>query len=112
MVYQRESEDVKSSVRLARQDEWENWRKVNAPVPINFVELQNLFDEGYRMVRTQWIEFDKNEHLRGPGGPPVAPQYKGRLVVRGDLEVGHPRGFTNVRTAGTQKTLKRADITS
>eukprot|EP00959_Pyramimonas_sp_CCMP1952_P338431 7087378-Pyramimonas_sp.AAC.1 len=38
------------------------------------------------MVPAQWIEIGKREHLRRPGGPPVAPQYKSRLVVRGDLE--------------------------
>eukprot|EP00959_Pyramimonas_sp_CCMP1952_P389127 8153123-Pyramimonas_sp.AAC.1 len=40
------------------------------------VELQSPLGEGYRMVPTQWIEIDKNERLRRPGGPSVAPQYK------------------------------------
>eukprot|EP00959_Pyramimonas_sp_CCMP1952_P441207 9236734-Pyramimonas_sp.AAC.2 len=66
----------------------------------------------------------KNEHLRRPGGPPVAPQYKSRLVVRGDLEESlgvradlPTGGFEGPRlivswATGTKETLKCADITS
>ena len=124
LTYHKESEEVKSGLRLARQDEWGKWRKFNAAVPIDPAELRKLLDDGYRMVPTQWIEIDKNEHLRRPGGPPVAPQYKSRLVVRGDLEES-----LGIRTdsptceleglrliiswaAGTRRTLKCADITS
>ena len=38
------------------------------------------------MIPTQWIDIDKNEHLRRPGGPKVASKHTSRLVVRGDLE--------------------------
>eukprot|EP00959_Pyramimonas_sp_CCMP1952_P248511 5194602-Pyramimonas_sp.AAC.1 len=46
-VYHRESEDVRSGLRLARQDERVKWRKFNAAVPIDSVDLQNLFREWY-----------------------------------------------------------------
>ena len=32
--------------------------------------------------------------MRKPGGPPVPPKYKSRLVVRGDLE----KGIENIRS--------------
>ena len=124
LVYHRESEEVKSGLRLARQDEWGKWRKFNAAVPVDSKQLQELYSEGYKMIPTQWIEIDKNEHFRREGGPKVAPQYKSRLVVRGDLEES-----LGIRTdsptceleglrliiswaAGTKKVLKCADITS
>ena len=49
-------------------------------------QLQELYSEGYNMIPPQWIDSNKNEHLRREGGPKVAPQYKSILVVRGDLE--------------------------
>ena len=49
-------------------------------------QLHELSSEGYNMIPTQWIEIDKDEHLDSAGGPKVAPQYKSRLVVRGDIE--------------------------
>ena len=55
-------------------------------MPIGPEKLAELLGEGYKLVPTQWIEIDKNDHLRRPGSPPVDPQYKSRLVVRGDLE--------------------------
>eukprot|EP00959_Pyramimonas_sp_CCMP1952_P318678 6668272-Pyramimonas_sp.AAC.1 len=72
MVDHRESEDVQSGLRLARQGEWGKQRKFNVAVTIDSVELQNLLDEGYQKGPTQRIEIDKNEHLPRPGGPPVA----------------------------------------
>eukprot|EP00959_Pyramimonas_sp_CCMP1952_P403933 8464264-Pyramimonas_sp.AAC.1 len=35
LVYHRESEGVKSGLRLARQDEWGEWREFNAAVPFD-----------------------------------------------------------------------------
>ena len=64
LVYHRESEEVKSALRLARQEEWGKWQTFNAAVPIDAVELKKLLDEGYRMVPTQWIEIDKISMLK------------------------------------------------
>ena len=36
----------------------------------------------------RWVHTDKNLHKRRKGGPPVEPEYKSRLVGRGDLEPG------------------------
>ena len=54
--------------------------------PCEGAELKKLLDEGYRLLPTQWIETDKNAHLRYEGGPPVEAKFKSRLVARGDLE--------------------------
>eukprot|EP00959_Pyramimonas_sp_CCMP1952_P055258 1155084-Pyramimonas_sp.AAC.1 len=43
-------------------------------------------DEECRTVPTQWIDIDNGEYHRRPGGPPVAPHGKSRLVLRGDSE--------------------------
>ena len=76
------------------------------------------------MVPTQWIEIDKSEHLRRPGGPQLTPQYKSRLVVRGDMEEALGIGTDSPTceleglrliisfAAGTKRKLKCADITS
>eukprot|EP00959_Pyramimonas_sp_CCMP1952_P252501 5275747-Pyramimonas_sp.AAC.1 len=76
------------------------------------------------MVPTQWIGTDKSESVRGPGGPPAAPQYKSRRAVRGDLEesLGNRAdslvcefeglGLIASWAAITKKTLKCADVTS
>eukprot|EP00959_Pyramimonas_sp_CCMP1952_P210161 4397662-Pyramimonas_sp.AAC.1 len=72
LVYHRESEAVKSGLRLARQDKWGKCRKFDAAVHIDSVKLQHLFDEGCRMVTPQWIESDKDAPLRRPYGPAVA----------------------------------------
>eukprot|EP00959_Pyramimonas_sp_CCMP1952_P365092 7645097-Pyramimonas_sp.AAC.1 len=80
LVYHRDSEDSKSGLRLARQDGSGRWRKLNAAVPIDPVELQKLLDEGNCMVPEQCVDIDRSEHLRRPGGPLVAPQCKSRLV--------------------------------
>ena len=58
----------------------------NAVIPIDNRQAQELIEEGFDVVPTQWIETDKNEHLRVPGGEWVPAKYKSRLVVRGDLD--------------------------
>eukprot|EP00959_Pyramimonas_sp_CCMP1952_P418631 8769809-Pyramimonas_sp.AAC.1 len=44
LVYHRESEDVQSGLRLARQDEWGKWRSFSAAVLMDSVGLRNLLD--------------------------------------------------------------------
>ena len=45
------------------------WQNFNAVFPVDSKELKALTDEGHRLFPTQWIEIDKNEHKRRPGGP-------------------------------------------
>ena len=73
----------------SRAGEWKKWVDYKAGIIITGDMLDELLREGYQEIPTQWVEVDKNEHLRKPGGPPVPPKYKSRLVVRGDLEKGH-----------------------
>eukprot|EP00959_Pyramimonas_sp_CCMP1952_P054979 1149010-Pyramimonas_sp.AAC.1 len=67
LVYHRESEDVKSSLRLARQHAWGKLLTVNAAIPIGPVELQRM------SISVERVDL-------------VAPHYKSRFVVRGDPE--------------------------
>ena len=74
---------------MIRHQHWYTLVDFNAGIIITGDMLDELLREGYQEIPTQWVEVDKNEHLRKPGGPPVPPKYKSRLVVRGDLEKGH-----------------------
>ena len=85
LVFHRQPEDVQLGLRVSRKEEWINWQNFKSGYPIDSKQLKALTGEGYRVIPTQWIEIDKNEHMRRPGGPKVAPKYKSRLVVRGDL---------------------------
>ena len=54
-------------------------------------KAQALIAQGVECIPMQWIDTDKNEHMRKPGGPYVPPLHKARLVARGDLEKGVTR---------------------
>ena len=47
--------------------------------------LQELFDEGHKTIPTQWIEVDRNAHLRAQGKQ-APPDLKSRLVGCGQFE--------------------------
>ena len=53
-------------------------------------QYDELIREGHQVIPTQWVELDKN-HNKRLLDPTVEPNYKSRLVVRGDLEKGDPR---------------------
>ena len=53
--------------------------------PIEGDELKQLLNEGHKPISTQWIDTDKNLHLKRPGKPHTV-KYKSRLVARGDQE--------------------------
>eukprot|EP00959_Pyramimonas_sp_CCMP1952_P197155 4123019-Pyramimonas_sp.AAC.3 len=42
IIYHRESDQVKSGLRLARQAEWGKWRNFNAAIPVGPEQLQEL----------------------------------------------------------------------
>ena len=50
-----------------------------------------LINDGAECIPLQWIDTDKSEHLRRPGGSEVEPLHNARLVARGDLERGYSR---------------------
>ena len=59
--------------------------KFMAVRPIEGDELKQLLNEGHKPISTQWIDTDKNLHLKRPGQPHTV-KYKSRLVARGDQE--------------------------
>jgi len=68
----------------ARTTEWEKYKSFNAAIPIWGKELQNLLDEGHKVIPLKWVETDKNEHLKGT--PEYSPKMKARLVICGNFE--------------------------
>ena len=83
--------EVQKGLLESRAKEWKKWCEFNAAEPIMGKPLQELLDEGHKALPMQWIETDKNDHLRVPGGPAIEPLYKSRLVARGDLETADVR---------------------
>jgi len=57
----------------------------NAGVKIEGQQLDNLLSEGHKMIPSQWIETDQNEHLKRPGKIHT-PDLKSRLVACGQHE--------------------------
>ena len=64
-------------------------------------ELQDLLKEGHKPVPTQWIDTDKNEHLKREGQHHEI-LHKSRLVARGDLEQSHEEIRTDSPTVETE----------
>ncbi len=89
--YNKETTKVQSELDKTRAAEWEKWQKHDAVRVLSHEEARKLREQGAEEIGTQWIETDKNEHLRLPGGPLVDPLYKSRLVARGDQEKGEIR---------------------
>ena len=83
--YELETEETRKGIDGSRRDEWEKWQKFMAVKPIEGNELKQLLDEGHKPISTQWIDTDKNLHLKRPGQPHTV-KYKSRLVARGDQE--------------------------
>ena len=77
---------TRAGLDTARHTEWMKWKSLHAAQPIEGDDLKQLLDEGRRALPLQWVDVDKNEHKRRDGGPFVAPEFKSRLVNRGDLE--------------------------
>jgi hypothetical protein len=77
---------TQAGIREARKKEWAKWMKFQAVVPIEGAELTKMLEEGNRIIPTRWVDTDKAFFKRTPDGPYVPPEYKSRLVVRGDME--------------------------
>ena len=60
---------------------------VDAAIHLPDEILRELIGEGHSVIPTQWIETDKNEHLKRPGMEHLhEPELKSRLVNMGNLE--------------------------
>eukprot|EP00435_Cladocopium_sp_Y103_P049354 s1856_g14.t2 len=78
------SPEIKAMMLEARTTEWEKYKSFNAAIPIWGQELQNLLDEGHKVIPSKWVETDKNEHLKGTDQ--YVPKMKARLVICGNFE--------------------------
>ena len=78
------SPEIRALMMEARTAEWEKYKSFNAAIPIWGQELQNLLDEGHKVIPSKWVETDKHEHLKGT--PEYSPKMKARLVICGNFE--------------------------
>ena len=83
MDIRKVSPEIKALMMEARTAEWEKYKSFNAAIPIWGKELQNLLDEGHKVIPSKWVETDKHEHLKGT--PEYSPKMKARLVICGKL---------------------------
>ena len=78
------SPEIKALMMEARTAEWEKYKSFNAAIPIWGKELQNLLDEGHKVIPSKCVETDKHEHLKGT--PEYSPKMKARLVICDNFE--------------------------
>ena len=78
------SPEIIALMMEARTAEWEKYKSFNAAIPIWGKELQNLLDEGHKVIPSKWAETDKREHLKGTSE--YSPKMEARLVICGKFE--------------------------
>ena len=83
--YFREPEWIRKGIDESRRAEWQKWSRFMAVRPIERAEAEALIREGHSAIDTQWIDTDKNLHLKREGHSHEV-QFKSRLVERGDQE--------------------------
>ena len=59
---------TQSGLTESRKVEWNKWNNVNAVYPVSGPELEQLLDQGHKLIPLQWVDIDKNEHKRREGG--------------------------------------------
>ena len=91
--YDHEDQETQHGLDTSRMAEWNKWMKFMAVQIVSGSELTKLLQEGHKPIPTQWIDTDKNEHLKRPGCK-HSPLFKSRLVARGDLE----QSYSDIRT--------------
>ncbi len=70
----------------SRRVSWAKFERFAAAVPVLGEEKAKLLSEGHVVIPSQWVDVDKNEHLKGK--PEYTPKMKSRLVSRGSFEKG------------------------
>jgi hypothetical protein len=99
LTFHKCDETTQAGLLESRRTEWQKWKEFNAGTLVRGPELRRLLDQGHKPIPLQWVDVDKNEHMRRHGGQYVAPCYKSRLVSRGDLETGTEELRTDSPTA-------------
>ena len=83
--YSSSSPEIQAGLRKSRVTEWQKWMQFNAGVVLSKAEVDELLAEGVTIQPMQWVETDKNAHLRRDGKH-VIPDLKSRLVGCGNFE--------------------------
>ena len=79
--YDKCDEITQRALDESRKVEWKKWTQFSAATIVMGGVLQELRDAGHKMMPTQWIETDRNEHKRRPDGPyvPIWAHFKNVL---------------------------------
>ena len=88
LTYKNCTEDIKNALDETRRKEWRNWKQFEAAYVMPPGEAQEKFlaeNPDLVVIPSRWVDTDKS-------GDPTKPEFKSRLVARGDLEK------TSVRT--------------
>ena len=99
--FERWDEKTKNGIIGSRTTEWLRWKKFPAAQIVAGKELQELLKDGHKPVPAQWIDTDKNEHLKREGKHHEI-LHKSRLVPRGDLEQSPDEIRTDSPTVETE----------
>ena len=77
--------EVQNGIIESRKVEWNKWKGFNAGALVRGEELERLKMEGNVPLPTQWIDTDKDEHLKRPGQEHLHKiKHKSRLVCMGN----------------------------
>ena len=96
--------DAQKELDKSRAKEWAKWQDFSAAIILDDAQYDELIREGHQVIPTQWVELDKN-HNKRLLDPTVEPNYKSRLVVRGDLEKGDPRSDSPTASIEAQNSV-------
>ena len=117
--FEKSKDDEKEKLTATRQKEWSNWKKFEAMWILPPEQQEEYLKEnpGLEIIPSRWVDTDKSEVGE-------APEFKSRLVGRGDLEKGNnlrtdsptsSQLFLNViisYAASTQRRLRGGDISA
>jgi len=82
--YEETDAETRRLLDEARRTEWAKFERFAATVPVTGTEKEKLLSEGHVVIPSQWVDVDKNEHLKGK--PDYTPKMKSRLVSCGNFE--------------------------
>ena len=84
--------EVQAALRETRRVEWKKWTSFNAGVSLTDEEVRQLTDAACEIYPMQWVDTDKNAHLRRDKDYVSVPaKYKSRLVGCGNFETTEGR---------------------
>lgn len=62
--YEAASEEIRKGLDQSHTAEWEKYVRFGAGIPIMGAELTELLQQGRQPIPSNWVETDKNEHLK------------------------------------------------